>query len=511
MKFNNKYIFIAIIFNSCANIQFPSGGEKDIYPPRIIKTIPENFSVNTSPKKITFYFDEFIQNNNLENKILISPPLNKNEYEIKLKPNEIELVFSSNLKKNTTYNINLNSGIIDYNEGNILENYLYKFSTGKKIDSINFKGKIYPTEKNTLSEKLVIGIYEIIDKKKISINIDSPNYIGIINKKGEFIFNNIKKGIYKLIAFNDINNNFVYDKYSENIAFFDEIINFEDSVYPKIWLFNEFVPFELISKNNGFPLFWVYNQKIEKSNIFCNDERLKIKNKNLSDTICVWPTNYFADSITIFNKIYNNTDSIKFLNVKPNNLDVKPYIISKSEIKITEFEDIKIHFSSPLIKIDSSKIKVFNDSLDINYSLIKNDFNLIFNFNKEEGKDYTIDIPDSSIFTYANTSFEKKTISIKIYNNENLSNLKINLLNCNQNYIIQLINNNKIVRSNFNTNEFKNIPIGKYMLKLIIDENKNMIWDPGDFDKNTLPEKVFFYKNIIELKNNWDNEIDWII
>ena len=231
----------------------------------------------------------------------------------------------------------------------------------------------------------------------------------------------------------------------------------------------------------------------------------------MSDTICVWPTNYFADSITIFNKIYNNTDSIKFLNVKPNNLDVKPYIISKSEIKITEFEDIKIHFSSPLIKIDSSKIKVFNDSLDINYSLIKNDFNLIFNFNKEEGKDYTIDIPDSSIFTYANTSFEKKTISIKIYNNENLSNLKINLLNCNQNYIIQLINNNKIVRSNFNTNEFKNIPIGKYMLKLIIDENKNMIWDPGDFDKNTLPEKVFFYKNIIELKKNWDNEIDWII
>jgi hypothetical protein len=38
-----------------------------------------------------------------------------------------------------------------------------------------------------------------------------------------------------------------------------------------------------------------------------------------------------------------------------------------------------------------------------------------------------------------------------------------------------------------------------------------MRWDTGDFDKNTLPEKVFFYKNIIELKKNWDNEIDWII
>ena len=295
---------IAIIFNSCANIQFPSGGEKDINPPKITKTIPENFSVNTSPKKITFYFDEFIQNNNLENKILISPPLNTNEYEIKLKPNKIELVFSSNLKKNTTYNINLNSGIKDYNEGNILENYLYKFSTGKKIDSINFRGKIYPTDEKTLSEKLIIGIYEIINKKKISININSPNYIGLVNKKGEFIFNNIKKGNYKLIAFDDINNNLVYDKYFEKLAFFDEIINFEDSVYPKIWLFNELVPFELISKNNGFPVYWVYNRKIEESNIFFSDERLKIKNKNLSDTICVWPTNYFTDSITIFNKIH---------------------------------------------------------------------------------------------------------------------------------------------------------------------------------------------------------------
>ena len=50
---------------------------------------------------------------------------------------------------------------------------------------------------------------------------------------------------------------------------------------------------------------------------------------------------------------------------------------------------------------------------------------------------------------------------------------------------------------------FKHITPGKYFIRLIMDQNKNKIWDPGNFLDKLAPEKVVYYPSIIELRANW--------
>ena len=54
-------LFIALIFANCANRGTPQGGEKDVTPPTIEKSEPENFNINFDQKEIRIYFDEYIK------------------------------------------------------------------------------------------------------------------------------------------------------------------------------------------------------------------------------------------------------------------------------------------------------------------------------------------------------------------------------------------------------------------------------------------------------------------
>lgn len=50
---------------------------------------------------------------------------------------------------------------------------------------------------------------------------------------------------------------------------------------------------------------------------------------------------------------------------------------------------------------------------------------------------------------------------------------------------------------------------GKYNVRVIQDSNGNMKWDPGNFDTGIQPDLSYYYKETVELKANWDQEIDW--
>ncbi|MGB6269497.1 MAG: Ig-like domain-containing protein, partial [Olleya sp.] len=69
------YSVLALTFINCANRGNITGGEKDITPPRIIKTVPENYSTNFNSQEIRIYFDEYIKTKNLTKQLIISPPM----------------------------------------------------------------------------------------------------------------------------------------------------------------------------------------------------------------------------------------------------------------------------------------------------------------------------------------------------------------------------------------------------------------------------------------------------
>ena len=56
---------------------------------------------------------------------------------------------------------------------------------------------------------------------------------------------------------------------------------------------------------------------------------------------------------------------------------------------------------------------------------------------------------------------------------------------------------------------FKNIRPGSYFIRAIVDKNMNGVWDKGNIIKNIEPEKIIYFKSLVEIRSNW--ELDNIV
>ena len=76
MRITILYFLLFVTLFNCANRGTPSGGPIDESPPIVISSKPENFSVNFTQNEIEIFFDEYIRLNNIQNELIISPPIN---------------------------------------------------------------------------------------------------------------------------------------------------------------------------------------------------------------------------------------------------------------------------------------------------------------------------------------------------------------------------------------------------------------------------------------------------
>ena len=67
-------IVLLTVMAACARMGQPDGGWYDETPPRILSASPADKSVNVSSKKIYINFDEYIQIENAQEKVIVSPP-----------------------------------------------------------------------------------------------------------------------------------------------------------------------------------------------------------------------------------------------------------------------------------------------------------------------------------------------------------------------------------------------------------------------------------------------------
>ncbi|MFQ3579571.1 MAG: Ig-like domain-containing protein, partial [Bacteroidales bacterium] len=213
--------FITFLF-SCAKQVPLTGGPKDTEPPKLVYASPYIGSTNFSQQKVILKFDEFIKLNSLNQKLIISPPINP-EPKINLSGKSIKILFEPNsLSENTTYLINFNDAIADVNENNAINSFIYAFSTGNVIDSLMISGKAV----DALSQKPADDIWILlhINLSDTAITSLKPDYITKTDRNGNFTVPFLKQNQYRLYALKDINFNYIYDLPNEMIAFHDSII-----------------------------------------------------------------------------------------------------------------------------------------------------------------------------------------------------------------------------------------------------------------------------------------------
>ena len=215
-----------LMLQFCAHPVMPAGGEKDITPPKILQSIPENQSVNFDGKTITLTFDEFVKLDNPEKKVLISPPVTKNP-EYKLRGKSLTITFKEDLYPETTYLISFADAIKDLTEGNSLGDFVYVFSTGEVLDSLSLAGNI----KHAFDLKPAEEVWVMLYKTDVdTIPLDSlpylkrSYYLTKTTKTGDFRFRNLKNESFMLFALHDMNSNMLFDMPTERIAFLDSLV-----------------------------------------------------------------------------------------------------------------------------------------------------------------------------------------------------------------------------------------------------------------------------------------------
>ncbi len=219
--------FILLIILRCANsLTPPSGGPKDITPPKVIETIPKNGSANFHTNKFDIRFNEFISLENIQSSALISPPT-KELPEFITKGKSVIVKFKEELMPNTTYSVFFGEAIVDITEKNPVSNYTYIFSTGNFVDSLSLNGHVY----NAFDLEPIEGMYVMLYKdNNDTITLDSlpyfvePYYISKTDANGRFQFEGLSDDDFLLFALNDQNSNFIFDQPGEQIAFLDSVV-----------------------------------------------------------------------------------------------------------------------------------------------------------------------------------------------------------------------------------------------------------------------------------------------
>ena len=215
-------VLLSSLFHNCANIVPPTGGPKDSIPPQIMGSNPPMYSTEILPSRITITFDEFIELRNLQQQFLISPP-QAEPPEIRQRGRLLTIDFKSELEPFTTYTLNFGNAVVDLNEGNILSNFEFVFSTGETIDSLTITGKVFNALEKKSEENVTVMLYpnhgDSVPMK------DIPLYVTRTDKEGNFKLRHLRADTFKLFALVDVNNNYLYDRPgSEAIAFLDTLI-----------------------------------------------------------------------------------------------------------------------------------------------------------------------------------------------------------------------------------------------------------------------------------------------
>ncbi len=171
--------------------------------------------------QIEITFDEYINSQGMSQELVVSPPLEESP-EIRMRGKTLIIDLLEELRENTTYTLSFGESIKDLNEGNILRNYEFVFSTGEKLDSLGVLGmavQAFNLESPESEDPIFMMLYENLSDSAPLLEI--PDYVGKITPQGAFLINNVRPGTYRLFALQDLNRNYMYDVPEEMIGFLD--------------------------------------------------------------------------------------------------------------------------------------------------------------------------------------------------------------------------------------------------------------------------------------------------
>jgi len=524
-----KIFFISVVIKmgfGCANPGGITGGPKDTLAPKPRIKYPPEKATNFKDNKIIIEFDEWVQANNMQKELLITPKP-KGNYIVKENKKRITLTFEEGFDENTTYTFNFRKGITDITEKNPADSSKIIFSTGAFIDSLQISGLVMDLKKNQPIANATVGLYRVADT--IEIAKRPPYYLSKSNEAGIFKLENLKQDLYRLYVFDDLNENSLYNAEQEKVGFLTDSIFLDKNIDSlKIFIAREdhqkaritrarpsnLYDTYILELNEGIEYFRIEPPYQDKIAYFIENTGKSIKLYNLeklSDSLDLQMV--FRDSSANESK---ESRKIKFDKAKNKNEKAEFLIEPSSGKDVESLDSYTLRANKPIRKIDFEKIYFISDKDTLGRLYLK----------AEEGA-WT----DSSFSAWRfkkKIDFKEKLTfrmdSLALLNVEEdasaplLAEYKAKLPNKygtlfltveskEPSYVVELLNDKfEVVRTFQNPDKvtISFLPAGKYRLRAIIDENKDGKWTQGDFRIHKQAEKIILMEGEIPLRENWE-------
>ncbi|WP_318343692.1 Ig-like domain-containing protein [Flagellimonas baculiformis] len=525
------FAFIVLALWQCAKRGSPSGGPKDITPPKLVRTEPENFSINFKAKKIRLYFDELIKLEDVQNQLVVSPPF-KNSAQIMpqgIPSKYIELTIKDTLRENTTYTINFGQSIVDNNEGNPNRFLTYVFSTGDYIDSLSVSGAVKDAYNRKAEEFISVMLYEMDSTYTDSTIYKSPPRY--ISNTGDslplFELKNLKAGKYALVALKDVNKNNMFNQNQDKIGFVEDTITIPtDSIYV-LSLFKEVPDYSAsvpsyVAKNKiifgfqGDPM----DMKIEPLTTLPDSVRTTIQKERGKDTLNYWLTPTDLDSI-IFTVTNDKMKMIDTFTVKTRKLPLDSLKVSTNASGKFNLEDtFSLLVNTPITEVDTSKVELMvSDSIPLPYThtLDTLENKVDFDFDVEPNQKYRFSFLPGAITDFFGMQNDTLDYSFSTSSLTDYGVLRMNLGgDVTYPVIVQLTNEKgdvlrEIIATEPRMFEFNSLEPANYVARVIFDENGNGKWDTGSYLNKIQPERISYYPGLIEIRANWEKEENFIL
>jgi len=566
-------IAIILIWSACANKVPPTGGPKDETPPTLVGSIPKDGNTNVRSTEFTLLFDELVTVKNIKKELLITPRIDF-DYEYNIKKNTVIVSMEEPLDSATTYTFNFRNAIVDITENNPAEELILAFSTGPILDTLELKGNINDLFTEKPVENLVVGLYRSNDT--LNVFNSPPYYVGQTDKKGNYIFRNLKPAEYTINAFADVNNNLMCETDREIYAFLDTSINLDSSMVAdtmKLQSLNVDTLQLKRTRNSGQYFIAVTNKYLTDLELYAfNDSILYYSLGTDQKEIKIYNTFSIKDSLMVE---ISMTDSLNthakdsfYLKFNESTRKYDEYEIKVSDLKVRP-EKRSINFSvktskpSTLAFIDSLRIKVdtlgyipFDSTWNITINKSRTEFELS-NYlpkayldsirttdqsstvnsgsDKKEPSDklsarsasaenprsvsklnYNFEIPFASFQSVESDSSKTKIIKLDPKYTKDFGILLGEITTTFTHYTIQLLDKDyKLIQQKEASNkyQFNYIVPGDYIIRIMIDTNKNGKWDAGNILLNELPEPIIIYKNEdgnskTTIRANWEISLD---
>jgi len=518
---------IAFYLHSCASVGSPEGGPKDVQPPRLTESFPQNQALQVSGNTVRLEFDEEIKLKDLNRQLIITPNVN-NTFKSKVSKNSLELEFEKPFEANTTYFINFRDAVEDLTESNKAANLSLTFSTGSYLDSGRVSGNVRDLYTNLEQKKINVVLYAL---DTTTIRKHKPVYFTQTDNKGNYQIQNVKEGEYRLYAHQDRNGNMIYDNDNERIAYLPAAVKVTaqtppvdlltlriDTKRPLVESSNKFVEEYRMQYNEGLKAIAI--SQLGTTNTPAPFVTLADKK---GSTITLYPTTenasnrYIITATDSANNVKTDTVNVAFEGKKAPrpgdafSLKVQNGQLSKDTPLDLTFK-VPIKLLQPVGAITLVEDSVNSKNLNFPQDLKLNATATVLSITTplKAKKTVQIILDTTKVVPVSGDRFRKQVTKLEISNKTTVGGISGKINTSYKRYWVEIINKaNEIVYvlDTPKALELDRLNPDTYSIRIKIDEDNNGIWREGNADLTTVPEKIYHYPATIEVRVDWTIEI----